>query len=138
MPEANERHVRDQMRVVVRLYWWMGAIGLGGYSVGAVVMTTAWIRRGAAFDVEFAMGSVFCVAAFAAFATSIYVARRLATNPHGLLPLARLVGIILATVWCPILTVPAVICVHRVTKYFAAYCNVVQTDRHRAAVANTA
>jgi hypothetical protein len=64
--------------------------------------------------------AICCIFAMA-FGTSLHVAHRLATKPEGMLPYARLVGIILATTWFPILTIPGIICVRRVTKHFAAY-----------------
>jgi len=39
-----------------------------------------------------------------------------------MLPYARMVGIVLATAYFPILTIPGIICVRRVTEHFAAYC----------------
>jgi hypothetical protein len=131
--ESDEHYVRYQMHTVVRLYWWMGVIGGGGYSVAAVVVALDWIRRGASADVESAARLVFCAMAISPFAASIYVARRLAARPQGMLPRARLVGIILATAWFPILTVPGLICVRRVTRYLEAYCNLLKTDRDRVA-----
>ena len=63
-----------------------------------------------------------CCLAIVVFGTSIHVAHRLKSKPEGMLPFARMVGIILATLYFPILTIPGIICVRRVTKHFAAYC----------------
>lgn len=138
MADGDEQYVRHQMRIVVRLYWWMGVIGVGGYSLAAVAMTLDWSRRGTPLDVESVAGLVFCTAAIAAFAASVHVARRLAARPQGVLPRARLVGIVLATAWFPILTVPGLICVRRATRHFAAYCNLMKTDGDSAANADRA
>jgi hypothetical protein len=121
-PELGEPDVREQMRIVTLLYWWMGVLGMVGYSLAATVMITMWICGKEADNFEFTMVMVTCIGAVAIFRISIYVAKRLATRPQGALPTARLVGIILAIAWFPVLTVPALLCVRRTTRYFDAYC----------------
>jgi len=136
--ESDEQYVRYQMHTVVRLYWWMGVIGGGGYSLATMAVILDRIRRGASVDVEATVAwLVFSTMVVSPFVASIYVARRLAARPQGMLPRARLVGIILATAWFPILTVPGLICVRRATRYREAYCNLMKTDRDRAAVATS-
>ena len=54
-------------------------------------------------------------------------------KPEGMLPFARMVGIILATLYFPILTIPGIICVLRVTKHFAGYCESVAGNQSKGA-----
>jgi hypothetical protein len=123
--QRGEPSIRQQMRTVIRLYWWMGVVGTAVYVAAAIGIcldrdpTLRPVDRWGPF--------VFCGVAVAAFVSSIHVANRLATKPRGMLRRARLVGIILATAYFPILTVPGIICVRRVTRYLAAYCESVQT-----------
>lgn len=135
---ADEPDVRRQMRVVVRLYWWMGVIGIAAYSALAVGFSLGWSHRGEPLTAADASGLVGCAVAMAVFAASIHVANRLAARPQGVLRRARLVGIILATAWFPILTVPGLICVRRVTRLFAVYANLVSADANSTSSANTA
>ena len=110
------------MFVAIRLYWWIGILGAAAYLVIAACL---YLDRD--FRAEFpspatVAAMLTCCLALVAFATSIHVAHRLKTKPAGMLPYARMVGIALATAWFPILTIPGIICVRRVTKHFATYC----------------
>ena len=118
---------QQTMFAVIRLYWWMGFLG-----VGACLTVATGIGLACVIRPEFrSWGSLgimagYCVHAVV-FGTSIHVARRLTTKPDGMLPYARMVGIILATAYFPILTIPGIICVRRVTKHFAAHCESVHS-----------
>lgn len=115
-----------QMLGVIRLYWRLGALGAAAYLVAAIGIGAAYIRRGG-FPSWESLGQMAICCIFAmAFLTSTHVAHRLAKKPEGMLPYARLVGIILATAYFPILTIPGIICVQRVTRDFAAYCESLQ------------
>ncbi len=123
---TDEECARGKMLGVIRLYWWMGLIGCAVYSVCAIGMCVEWSLSGASSPAGCAMGLFSCILAVATFGYSIRLANRLATRPRGLLGRARLVGIILATAWFPILTIPGIICVRRVTRYHAVYCDSTQ------------
>ncbi len=126
------------MRLVIRLYWWMGVIGIVPHSVLTVCLCFDWALRGSSTTADYVGGLLVGVVQLAAFTSSIHVARRLATRPEGMLRRARLVGIILATLWFPILTVPGIICVRRVTRYFDAYCDTIEADTEKAPIAGKA
>ena len=125
---ADEQYVRRQMRLVIRLYWWMGVVGIVGYLALAIGVTLGWrYRRDPPTDAYLGILTL-CVPAIAAFASSIHAANRLAIRPQGILPFARMVGLILATWWFPILTVPGIICVRRASRHFDAYCSLLKTE----------
>ncbi|MHB1036290.1 MAG: hypothetical protein ACYC35_17600 [Pirellulales bacterium] len=131
--DCDEEYVRRQMRTVIRLYWGMGVFGLV-YLTAAALMGIAenWTwYKGSPPPTDF--GPLILLPVLATpLAGSIYVGRRLAVRPKGILRLARLVGIVLATVWFPILTIPAVICVRRTTRHFDAYCRLMSADTDRS------
>ncbi len=119
---VDAEYARRQMLGAIRMYWWMGVVGATFHSVIVVAFFVGWIVTGAAWTGEEVMGLCNCMLSLTPSCFSIYVARRLTTRPQGMLSHARLAGIILATVWFPILTVPAIICVRRVTRHHAIYC----------------
>ena len=95
----------DRMMLgVIRLYRWMGIVGGIIYSGAAIAAVVGWAVNGFPLTAQFVVPFVSCMSAVAPFGFSIHVARRLETNPQGLLFRARLVGIVLATAWFPILT----------------------------------
>jgi hypothetical protein len=118
---ASEDIVRREMDTAIRLYWWMGAISLLYPAIG-VVLCIGWVLNGAPLSADAAAGIIFIVVVLITSASSIHVANRLKTAPQGLLPRARLVGIIMAIWWCPVFTVPGIICVRRVTRHHTAWC----------------
>ena len=118
-----------QMLGVIRLYRWMGVLGAAAYLAAAIGIGLASVHRGGFPSWESLEQMAICCIFAMAFGTSIHVAHRLATKPEGMLPYARLVGIILATAWFPILTIPGIVCVRRVTKHFAAYCETLQAGK---------
>jgi hypothetical protein len=113
---------RQHIQVAIRMYWWTGVMGAAACSIVACRICAPLICRTEPPSLD-SLGVLgfFCVS-FVIFAASIHVARRLTTRPEGMLPYARMVGIILATAWFPILTLPGIICVRRVTRHFVAYC----------------
>ena len=122
---AREEVVRREMGTAIRLYWWMGAISILFHSTVAGVVCIAWALEGSPVPEETAAGLIFIVVLVAVSAFSIHVANRLKTSPQGLLPRARLVGIIMATWWFPWLTVPGIICVRRITRRHTDWCDIV-------------
>ena len=110
------------MLVAIRLYWWMGVLGAVAYFVAASTILLRLVFRVEPPSLDNLGPLAFCCLAIMAFGTSIHVAHRLSTKPNWMLAYARMVGIILATAWFPILTIPGIICVRRVTKHFAAHC----------------
>jgi hypothetical protein len=125
---TGEQYVRRQMRQVIRFYWWIGVVGVATYSAIAIGCSLGWSLRGDPPTDAYAGLFAFCTVGIAAFAFSIYAANRLAIRPQGFLPCARMVGLILATWWFPILTVPGIICVRRATRHYTAYCNLISAD----------
>lgn len=121
---ASEEVVRREMRTAIRLYWWMGAVSLL-YSTIGVVSGIGWVLNGAPMSAEAIAGIIFLAMILVAATSSIHLANRLKTSPQGVLPRARLVGIIMATWWFPWLTVPGIICVRRVTRQHASWCEIV-------------
>ena len=125
---ASQPVERLEMLLVVRLYWWMGVVGIVAYIVGAAAFAL-FAPDGDAIPTAFVVVlALFHAACFTALVASIYVARRLSTKPNGLLPCARIVAIILATAYFPLMTVPGVMCIRRLNKYFAPYCVLKQTN----------
>ena len=117
---------RQEMLSVIRLYWWMGVIGAVVYFVAACTIFLRLVLRVEPPSLDTLGPLAICCLAIVAFGTSIHVAHRLRTKPEGMLSYARMVGIILATAWCPLLTIPGIICVRRVTKHFATHCESMQ------------
>ena len=106
----------------------MGAVGVAAYSTLTVLVSLGWSFRRDPPTAGYAGFLTLFTVDIAALASSMYTAHRLATRPRGFLRFARMLGIILATRWFPILTVPGIICVRRATRYFAAYCNLIGVD----------
>jgi MFS-type transporter involved in bile tolerance (Atg22 family) len=120
------------MRLVIRLYWWMGLVGVATYSTLAIFVSLGWSFHQDPPTDAYIGFLTLCTVSIVAFASSIHVAHRLAAKPQGFLPWARMVGLILATWWFPILTVPGIICVRRATRHYAAYCNLISADNKMA------
>lgn len=112
---------RQEMLSVIRLYWWMGVLGVTSLTVAFGIGLAFLPPPGLLSWESLGMMAGYCLHA-GILGTSIYVAHRLVTKPEGMLPFARMVGIILATAYFPILTIPGIIGVRRVTKHFAAHC----------------
>ncbi len=119
---------RREMLLVVRIYWWMGAVGIAAYIVGAAAFAFSDLDGDAIATVFAVVLTVFHAACLATFVASIYVARRLSTRPKGLLPFARIVAITLATAYFPLMTVPGLMCLRRLNKYFAPFCALMETS----------
>lgn len=109
----------DYLLSSIYLYRSIGILGAVTYSV-AVLATLDTIREPSPMFDLVATLSAFCFI-IVIFLASILVAHRLAKKPEGSLRYARIVAIILATAWFPILTVPGIYCVRRVTRYIAAH-----------------
>jgi hypothetical protein len=123
---VDEQYVLQQMQLAIRLYWWIGVVGIVLYSAALIGMTISWIcYRDPPTSAYMGFLSVGAIP-IAIFSSSIYIARRLSRKPQGILKNARLVAIIFATVWFPILTYPGLLCVRRVTKHFAVYCDIMK------------
>jgi hypothetical protein len=119
---------RQDMAVAIRLYWWMGVLGTV-YSVLVLIgVCLAAVARAEFPSVVDVAPMLTFLPLAGAFGASVYVSRRLTTRPEGMLPCARMVGIILATAMFPILTIPGIICVRRATRSFAPYCDSVRPD----------
>ena len=110
-----------EMFWVISLYWWVGILGIACLTVASGVGIACVSRQGFLSWESFGIMAGYCFHA-GVFGTSLYVARRLLTKPDGMLPYDRMVGIVLATMYFPILTIPGIICVQGVTKHFAAHC----------------
>ena len=114
---------REEMAWVIRLYRWIGALGVVVSATSAVWLCIDLSSGEPSLPWEFAaILCFFCVLSAMALPASLSVAQRLATNPEGMLPRARLVGIILAMAWFPLFTLPAIVCVRAVTEHFEVYC----------------
>lgn len=114
---------REEMAWVIRLYRWMGALGVVVSATSAVWLCIDLSSGEPSLPWEFAaILCFFCVLSAMALPASLSVAQRLATNPEGMLPRVRLVGIILAMAWFPLFTLPAIVCVRAVTEHFEVYC----------------
>ena len=116
----REPSAQQRIRLVIRIYWWIGVVGLWGGVPGLIII---WAI--AAFNappaVESLIGLLILCGHLSVFASSLYVAKRLANRPKGIYRFARLVGIVLATLWFPWLTIPGAICVWNLGRHFAAY-----------------
>jgi hypothetical protein len=118
---------RQEMFSVIRLYWWMGVVGAVVYFVTACTIILRIVLCFESPSLDNVGPLAICCVWAAVFGASLHVAHRLRTKPEGMLPYARMIGIILATAWFPILTIPGIICVRRVTKHFAAHCESVRS-----------
>jgi drug/metabolite transporter (DMT)-like permease len=116
------------MQLVIRLYWWMGVIGLAiyvGLTVGGIWANWSTPPQGLEW--------LLALVASAAFVCSLVVSQRLAKKPKGILAAANWVALIIAVAWFPWMTVPAIVCRRRLHLYYAAYCESVQADREKPA-----
>jgi hypothetical protein len=120
--ELRVQHAREQMTCVIRLYRWMGVVGAAISGMLAIWLCIDWTSGEPSLPAEYAAILCFYVVSALAFPASLTVAHRLATDPEGMLPRARLVGIILAAAWFPLFTLPAIFCVRMVTEQFGVYC----------------
>jgi len=119
---------RREIRLVIRLYWWMGVLGLTIYAGAVCIIGLRLMLRLEPVSLNSVGPLVFCGMLVALFGASLHVAQRLATRPDGMLAYARIIGIALAVAYFPVLTLPGIICVERVTKHLAAYCESLGAD----------
>ena len=123
---ASDLPAQREMLLAIRLYRWMGMVGIAAYVIGAIVVSCN--RQGEPFKAFLLVLMPFHVVCLAAFGLSLVVAKRLETKPKGMLPYARLVAIVLATAFFPFLTVPCLICIRNLGRHFAFYCESMRRD----------
>jgi hypothetical protein len=120
MPE--EQDAWREMQLVIRLYWWMGVVGLVFYACLSAGLIYAG-RKEPPKGVECLGVAIGILWPFAIFTSSLVVSKRLASNPKGMLSFSKWVGLIMATAWFPFMTVPALMCRRRLNRYYASYCD---------------
>jgi hypothetical protein len=106
-------------RAVVTIYWWVGVLGLAFYAIfGATLLyaaVTEWRRwkwnDALPLAVNLAIGVAF-------FAACVVVGNRLTTQPAHIRRPARWLGFIMAIYFFPILTIPGLLAVWKLDKFF--------------------
>lgn len=127
VPESSPEEARRNMQLVIRLYWWMGIIGLAIYA--SFIVGCIWANWSAPPQGLERLNVLLALAASAVFVCSLAVSKRLARKPKGILAAANWVALIIAVAWFPWMTVPAIICRRRLHLYYATYCESIQGDR---------
>ena len=117
------------MAWVIRLYWWMGGLGVAICAILTLWLWKDWTTDRSFQPVDYLVAECYFIVSMVVFYASMNVAARLRTNPEGMLPWARLVGIIMAMMWFPIFGWPAIFCVRAITEHFDVYCRSFKKDR---------
>ncbi len=109
----------SHIHVVIRLYRWIGIFGAIFYSIVGIVFAFLEITGDSRMPfpqaLAFAVGFTVFVSFFVVcFRTS----RQLAVDPAGLHRRSRWIGIIMASMLCPILTIPGLYCVSKLGRHY--------------------
>lgn len=125
-PYASPRHAYDPLLIttshiqpVVSLYRWIGVCGVVFYlGVGCVVALVA-ITGAASMSLAEALALTVGVMAYVAFFVVCFrTGRELALHTAGLHRRSRWIAIIMASLFFPILTVPALYCIRKLRSHY--------------------